>query len=521
MVYAALRQSPVMGGKLKSYDASAVLKMPGVRAVVTVDPSKTKGTGVATGYKLFYSLEESAAQSAVAVIADHYWQAKTALDALPVEWDAGPGAAWKTSEQVYDAVLAAADKPPAKITRTAGDVEKAKTSRVVEAKYLTPFCDSAPMEPLNGTALVTADRVDVWHPTQDMQQAWWVALDETGLPPEKVFFHQTYVGGAFGRRVVGNDVRMVVAVAKEYPGVPVHVIWSREETTRQGRYRTLFGTKFEAHLDEKGMPQAYKAHAVLTGPIMLAASFDDVPYVVSGVIPNVHIGTSDLYTHVLTGAYRAPWYNSFAFMSETFIDECAVAAKIDPLEYRLKLLANWDPAWSKCLQVAAEKGNWGKPLPKGEGRGIAISSWPRAGMKQFGSIICSVAHVAVSRDGVLKIKQVDVSFDCGRVANKDAVLAQIQGGTIFSLNTLLNEEITLRDGAVVEGNFDQYPMLRIDEIPPVVNVHFDALSGHDRFGIIGEAPVGPTGPAVGNAIFQAIGKRLRTTPFRKHDLRWT
>ncbi len=521
MVYAALRQSPVQGGKLKSHDPSAVLKMPGVRAVVVVDPSKTKGSPVPQ--KSPFGMPESAAQSAVAVIADHYWQAKTALEALPMKWDNGPGAAWQSTEQIYEAAIAVLDKPPARIARTTGDVKAVKPASTVEATYRTPYCDQVPIEPLNGTALVTPDKVEVWHPCQDPQQAFWVAVDETGMTPDKVDVHQTYVGGAFGRRVLANDVRMVVAIAKEYPGVPVKVIWTREEMMRQGRYRTMITSRFKAGLDEQGMPLAWEANACMAG-LSMPFGFTDAPYLTSGAIPNVQVGTSSLPLHILTGAYRAPCYNSHAFTVETFIDECAVAAKVDPLEYRLKLLANWDPAWTQCLKVAAEKAGWGKPLAKGQGRGIAISSWPMAGTRQtgnVGSIVCAAVNVEVSREGVVQVKTIDVTFDSGRVVNRDAVAAQIEGGTIFGMNMTLNEEITIKDGAVVEGNFDLYPMVRMSDVPPKVNVHFDALSNTDRFGMIGEAPVGPIGPAIGNAIFQATGKRLRTTPFRKHDLSWT
>ena len=518
MVHDALRQSPVHGGKLKSYDAKAVMGMPGVRAVVVVDPSKTKGSPVKA--KPSMGMDATHSQSAVAVIADHYWQAKMALDALPVEWEAGAGADWKSSEQIYAAANAVLDKDAGKVLRKSGDVTAVTGPTTIEATYLTPYCDNAVMEPLNGTALVTADKVEVWHPTQDQQQAYWVAIDETGMAPDKVFFHQTYVGGGFGRRTMADDVRMVVAVAKEYPGVPVKLIWSREEVTRQGRYRTPIASRFKAVLDADGMPQAYKAHACFGG-LALVFGFYDVPYVTSGAIPNVHISQSAAAFHVLTGAYRGPCYNSHAYMVETFIDECAAAAKIDPLEYRLRLLEKWDESWNTCLKVAGQKAGWGKPLPKGEGRGIAIANWPMAGVRKGGSTVCTVAHVAVSPEGVLSVKQVDISFDCGRVANRDAVAAQLEGGIIFGLNAVLNEEVTIRDGAVAEGNFDEYPILRIGEIPPRINVHFDALSGHDRFGMIGEAPVGPIQAAVGNAIFQATGKRLRTTPFRKHDLSWS
>lgn len=521
MVHAALRQCPVHGGTLKSHDPGLVLKMPGVRAVVVVDKSKTKGSPVTA--KATFTLSQTGAQSAVAVIADHYWQAKRALEALPIEWDYGAGASWKSEEDIYAAAFGSLENPPQSTLRKSGDVTSVEGANTVAANYLTPYCDQVAMEPLNGTAWVTADKVEVWASCQDSQQAYWVAIDESGMAPENVHLHRTLVGGGFGRRSFAEEVRMVVAVAREYPGVPVKVIWSREEMMRQGRYRTLIATHFEAALDEQGMPQSWNAHASLAGNPMvsLPLGFFDTPYVVSGDIPNVQIGTTHQPVNILTGAYRGPCYNSYAFMVETFVDECAIAAGIDPLAYRLKLLANWDPAWSDCLKIAARNAGWGSPLRKGQGRGIAIANWPAAGEKQAGSTVCAVATVEVFPEGALQVQSIDLTFDCGRIANRDAVLAQIEGGIIFGLNMTLNEEITIRDGAVVEGNFDQYPVLRLADLPPKINIHFDALSNHDRFAMIGEAPVGPVGPAIGNAIFQATGKRLRATPFRKHDLRWS
>jgi isoquinoline 1-oxidoreductase beta subunit len=246
-----------------------------------------------------------------------------------------------------------------------------------------------------------------------------------------------------------------------------------------------------------------------------------MPYFTSGIIPHLHISSTNLPVHVLNGAYRGPCFNTHSFFVESFIDECAVAAGIDPLEYRLKLVSRWDKPWSDCLRVAAEKAGWGQALPKGEGRGIAITSWPQAAMHDAGTIMCAAARVKVSREGELTVEQVDVAFECGRVANRNAVRAQIEGGTLFGMNMTLNEQLTVKDGIVAERNFNQYRLLRINDRLPVVNVHFDALSNHDRFDIIGEAPVGPIGPAIGNAIFQATGKRLRSTPFRSLDLSWS
>jgi len=522
MVHAALMQSPVHGGKLKSHRPEAVLGMPGVRAVVVVDPAKTKGSPVPQ--KSTWGFGDNQAQSGVAVIADHYWQAKQALDALPVEWDTGPGPQWRSSAQIYEAARALLDASGGTVLRKSGDVASVKSDKVVEAVYSTPYCENASLEPLNGTALVTADSTEVWCPTQDMLQAYWVAIDETGLPPEKVKIHEAYVGGGFGRRTMADDVRMVVAVAKEFPGLPVKTIWSREQCFQQGRYRTPIITRFKAALGADGYPQAVTSRASFVGtrPLYrLTLGYDDMPYFTSGIIPHVHISSTNLPLHVLNGAYRGPCFNSHAFFVESFIDECAVAAGIDPLEYRLKLVSHWDKPWSDCLRVAAEKAGWGQPLPKGEGRGIAITSWPQAAMHDAGTIMCAAVRVTVTPQGELTVKQVDVAFECGRVANRGAVRAQIEGGTIFGMNMTLNEQLTVKDGAIAERNFNQYRMLRINDRLPVINVHFDALSNHDRFDIIGEAPVGPVGPAIGNAIFQATGKRLRTTPFRTYDLSWS
>jgi isoquinoline 1-oxidoreductase beta subunit len=521
MVHAALMQAPVHGGTLKSAKPEAVLGMPGVRAVVVVDPSKTKGAPVEP--KATWALDTSRVQSAVAVIADHYWQAKKALDALPVEWDAGAGARWTSSDEIYAAARALLDSGGGRVLRETGDVAAVTGGRAVEQTYATPYCENAALEPLGGTALVTGDSVEVWCPTQDMLQAYWVAIDETGMAPEKVEIHQTFVGGRFGRGTQADDVRMVVAIAREFPGVPVKTIWSREECFRQGRYRTPIITRFKAVLGDDGYPAAVTSRASFVGThplFQLTIGYDDMPYFTSGVIPNVHLSSVHLPVNVLNGAYRGPCFNSHAFFVETFIDECAVAAGIDPLEYRLRLASKWGKPWAECLRVAAEKAGWGRPLPRGEGRGIAITCWPSP-TPSSGTIICAVAQVAVSPRGELRVKQLDYAFDCGRVANPDAVRAQIEGGALFGMNMTLNEQITLEDGIIAESNFHQYPMLRLGDRLPQINVHFEALSGHERFDIIGEAPVGPVGPAIGNAVFQATGKRLRSTPFARHDLSWS
>jgi isoquinoline 1-oxidoreductase subunit beta len=517
MVYAALRQSPVQGGKLKSFDAASVKKMPGVLAVVAVRPKENKPSDLKTPFPLGVS----AGAHGVAVIAEHYWQARTALDALQVQWDDGPGAQWKTTEQMYQAALQAVEKTGGKAEKSVGDVNAAfkGDAKIVEGTYLTPYCEQSPMEPLNGTALIEKDRVEVWHPTQHSQMAFMVAADESGVPPEKVHFHQTYVGGGFGRRVFCDDVRMVVAVAKQFPGRPVHVIWSREEATRQGRYRAMMAAKLKASLGADGMPTGFSARAS-GGPGFSVSGLADTALV--GVIPNVQVDSEVVPFHIQSGPYRGPGYNSNAFMIETFLDECAHAAGIDPLEYRLKLYGKWaDIGWTKCLNEVKEKSGWGQPLPKGQGRGVAVANWGMKGKADAGTTVATVAKVEVSKDGKLKILQIDVAFDTGRIMNADAVRVELEGGTLFGLNMTLNEELTIKNGQVVEGNFDTYPMLRMANAPRVIGVHFGGLSDNPRYNEIGEPPAGSIGPAVGNAIFAATGKRIRSTPFRKQDLRWT
>ena len=524
MVHAALRQVPVMGGRLKSHKPEVALRMPGVRAVVVIDPANSRKTPLKdeTSFGVANTTE---VQHGVAVIADHFWQAKMALDALPVEWELGSGTHYRTQDDIYQGMASIRDTGEGKVVLARGDPASAKGKRVVEGEYLTPYADNAVMEPLGGTALVTADSCQMWCATQDSRQAYWVAIDETGLAPEKVTVHNTLVGGNFGRRTQAEDLRMVVAIARQFPGVPVKTIWTREEMFRQGRYRTPISTRFKAVLDDaSGLPQAVSGDLCFAGDrplFQLTQGYGDPPYFNSGAIPNVRLTTTNFPVHVLNGAYRGPCFNSNAFITETFIDECAHAAGIDPVEYRLALLAKWEKPWSDVLRLAASKAGWGQKLPKGEGLGVAITSWPMATIHNFGSVMATVARISISKQGVLAVKRVDIAFDCGKVANADAVRAQIEGGTLFGLNMTLNEEVTILNGAIVEGNYDEYPMLRMGDSLPEIHVHFEALSGHDRFDLIGELPVGPIGPAVGNAIYSAMGKRLRSTPFRKQDLSWT
>ncbi len=514
MLYAALLQCPVHGGRLVSHDFEKIKGMPGVRGVAVVDPDEPRRE-----LKKPAHWANTKAQSGIAVIAEHYWQARKALEALPVTWDFGSGAQWKTTQQIYDALYARLKEPAEDLLSDVGDAPRhteAADATVVEADYLTPLCDHATMEPLNGTALVTANRVDLWHPAAMVVQALVIATEETGVPAENIHFHQTLVGGSFGRRVNCDDVRMVLAVARKFPGTPIQVIWSREETFRQGKYRDLHAVRMRAALGSDGLPQALISHVAAWKPVMFGMS--DAVYV-KGSIPNVRIETSNVETHILTGQYRGPGYNSHCFFVECFIDECATRAGIDPLEYRLRLLAKWpDAGWRKCLEVAAQKAGWGSPLPAGQGRGIAIGNFGGGGEPHAGMTVAAVATAEVTTAGELRVHALDISFDCGQVLNMDAVRSQLEGSAVFGMNMSLNEEITIENGRVVEGNFDRYPMLRLADVPRI-NIHSDALSGHDRYANAGEAGVGVIGPAIANAVFAATGVRLRSMPFRKLRLR--
>jgi isoquinoline 1-oxidoreductase beta subunit len=524
MVYGAIQQCPVHGGRLASYDFEAIRKMPGVLGVVAIDPDAPRKR-----LKLPANDGESSAQSAVVVVAEHYWQARQALDALPVKWNDGAGARWKTTEQMNQAVLEELDRPTAthaeKIVQDLGDARGMLSAGggagVIDATYLTPFADQAPLEPLNATARYTPERLEIWHGGSNSVQSFKVAAEETGMPFEKIFSHQTMLGGNFGRRNFSDDLRLVVAVARQFPGKPVQVIWSREEMTRQGRYRWQTAGRLRAALGADGLPRALHTRICRTGYGI--AGVDNIAYTKFGLIPNCRIETRDFPLHVLWGSYRAPGYNSYVFMVESFIDECAHAARMDPLQYRIKLLEKCpDPGWERCLEEVAAHSGWGTRLPAGQGRGIAISNWGNWVSKdpQAGTTAAAVVHVEVSKSGVLRVHQVDIAFDCGRVIDRDLVTAQMQGGAIYGLNMAINEELNIRDGRIVEGNFDEYPMLRLAEIPRI-NVHFGGLTGHARHSEVGEPPVGPVSAALANAIFQATGKRIRTMPFRKHDLSWT
>ena len=526
MVVAVLRQSPVQGGRLKSVDADAVRGMPGVIDVVVVDPDEIR-PGLPEGMRAPFGLgaTRTGPQAAVAVVAEHFWQAKTALDLLPVEWDPGEGAKWTDSTMVHDGLIAATKGAgEANVVRDVGDVTAGLTTgKKMESSYYTPYMEHMNMEPLAATVQVTDDRVDVWESSQHIQQDLYVVADETGVHPNNVHVHWAWLGTGLGRRVFGDIPRMAAAVAKKVPGRPVKVMWTREEQTRQGRYRELVGGTFSASVGSDGNPTALMASVAGSAPSVTRALAEH-PYQTG--IPNWRVQTTHFPTNLMTGPWRGPVYNTNSFMIEMFINELAEEAGKDPLEYRRWLLRNWaDTGWMKSLDEAAQQAGWGNDMPRGMAQGLAVSNWGM-GLTEggptphTGTTVAAVVTAEVTRRGNLYIPRVDVAFDTGSFINRDMLTLQVESGVIMSLSATLHEEITVKNGEVIQGNFDHYRTYRQNDpaLPEEIHVHFGGMTGHERFSEIGEPPMGPPPPALAHAIYRVTGKWLRSAPFDKYDL---
>jgi len=506
MLYAAAKASPVFLGKLKKYGADAVKNRPGVIAVVEFG-----GSDVEAG---------------VAVVADSYWRAKTALDSLPVEWDDGAHAS-DNSEGFFKMSRAALDEPGAKVVTRIGDPEAVlkNASQLVEAVYEVPYLDHTVMEPFNCTAQVTPNRVEIWVGSQDPEVATTDASKLTGVPVENIFLHNCFLGGGFGRRGNQDDVRQAVAIAKQLNGRPVKVIWSREETTRHGYYRPMRVSRFRAALGPDGMPLAWTTRVVgiddhYPGDEQTIRGLHRLPY----QVPNQQFDYHLRKTHVPTGPWTSVGRSQNEFFLETFVDELAHAAGKDPYEYRRALLtSNPDPrfakSWIQVLSAVAEKTDWGRQMPKGSGMGIAIGDSRRLSRKEY-TICAAVATVSVSRQGEVRVERFDVAMDTGPfLVNPLAAERQVEMQVAMGLAATLRQEITIEKGRVVQGNFDDYPLLRAAEMPEV-GVHW-VRATDDPIAGIGEEAIGWVAPAVCNAVFAATGKRIRSLPLKNHDLSWT
>jgi isoquinoline 1-oxidoreductase beta subunit len=503
MLNAAIRDCPVFGGKVRSFNAAAVMRRAGVKKVVQVGPS------------------------AVAVVADTWWRAKTALDALPIEWDTGPNAA--VSQADITAMLRTGLDPAAPATSVGNSNGDAATAiagaaRRIEAVYSYPFQNHATMEPMNATARWTAERCEVWVPTQNGEAALAATAEAAGLPPAQCEVHKQYLGGGFGRRGRSDFITQAVQIAKAMPGTPVKLIWSREEDMQHCFYHPITQCRMTAGLDAEG--NVTGLHMRISGQSILAtvapqAMKDGKDMVVYQGLnppgPEASIGYSFPHLlidhamrnpHVPAGFWRGVNLNQNTIYLESFIDEIAHATAQDPLALRRKLMAK-NPKHLAVLNAVAERVGWGQPAPAGVFRGLAQTMG-------FGSYVAACAEVSVSAEGKLKIHRIVAATDCGHAVNPQQIEAQVEGSFVYGLSAALYGEITVKDGAVEQKNFDTYPVMRLADMPPVETL---VLPSGGFWGGVGEPTIAVAAPAVLNAIFAATGKRIRDLPIKSQDLR--
>jgi isoquinoline 1-oxidoreductase beta subunit len=487
MVYASIEMAPVIGGQAKSFDASAVKNKPGVIGA----------------YKI---------NGGVAVVADTYWHAYSARKALTVNWDLGAGA--KLDTDTVWATTAAADKSvkAIKVQPDVGNADDALkgAAKVLKAEYRTQLVGHQPLEPMNMIAIVSGDKCELIGPTQFQQGAQGMAAAAIGLKPENVTVRTTYLGGGFGRRIVTDFVVQAAEVSKAC-GRPVKVLWSREDDMKNDWYRPLGINRVEAGLDASGKPVAYK-HQVNSQSITqvlfgLPKNTLDPFMVEAAVAPYEIANTShDLIIHdtgFRVGYLRAVSHTMNCFANESFIDELAHEAGKDPVKYRLELLSK-QPRFAKVLKMAAEKAGWGKKLPSGRALGVAL-------MEGYGTYMAQVAEVSVNGTDI-KVHKVTVVCDCGRMVNPGIVRQQLESGIVYGLSHALYSDITLTNGVVDQNNFNDFRILRSHETP---EMDITLIESTEKPGGTGEPSTSLIGPAVGNAIFNAVGKRLRSMPFSK------
>jgi isoquinoline 1-oxidoreductase beta subunit len=502
MLNAAIKDCPVFGGKVKSFKAAAVLRRHGVKKVVQVG------------------------DSAVAVVANTWWRARSALEALPIEWDYGPNAnvsQLDIRQMLKDGLDSASATA---VGNSNGDAQAAiaKAARKVEAVYAYPYQNHATMEPMNATARWTPERCEVWAPTQNGDAALAATAEAAGLPPAQCEVYKLYLGGGFGRRGRSDYITQAVQIAKALPGTPVKLIWSREEDMQHGYYHPITSARLTAGLDEQG--NVTGLHMRLSGQSILAtvaptAMKDGKDMLVfQGLnppgpeasigysFPNLLIDHAMRNPHVPAGFWRGVNLNQNTVYLECFIDEIAHAAGQDPLALRRKLMAN-HPKHLAVLNAVAERAGWGTAAPAGVYRGLAQTMG-------FGSYVAACAEVSVSNDGQLKIHRIVAATDPGHAVNPQQIEAQVEGSFVYGLSAALFGEITVKDGAVEQKNFDTYPVLRLADMPRVETL---VMPSGGFWGGVGEPTIAVAAPAVLNAIFSATGKRIRELPLRAQDLR--
>ena len=502
MLHAAIRACPVFGGKLVSFDESRIAGRPGVRRAVKVN------------------------DSTVAVVADSWWRAKAALDALPIAWDEG-AATTESSTTIAERLREGLTAPVAHAFRSEGDALKAiaGAAKKIEAVYSTPFLAHATMEPMNCTVRISAGKAEAWVPTQNAEAALAVLSEESGISLAKCEVYRHDPGCGFGRRGGKQDyVRQAAAIAKQFPNVPVKLIWSREEDMAQDFYRPISQCRLAAGLDEQG--RLVGLHLRVSGQSINAQAnpgairdgyrddrqlqgYTDKPgdAQLGYTVPNLLIEYAMRNTHVPVGSWRGVNINQNGVYMECFIDEVARAAGADPLEFRRSLMAK-HPKHLAVLDAAAQKAGWGAPLPAGVHRGVAQ-------FMGFGSYAAAVAEVSVSGEGRLKVHRMVLALNCGHAVNPQQIEAQVEGTVALGLSAGLYGECTVRNGRMVESNFHDYRILRLAEMPKVETV---IVPSYDFWGGVGEPTIGVVNPAVMNAIFAATGKPVRSLPLKNVKL---
>ena len=500
MLNAAIKDCPVFGGKVKSFDEAKIAGMKGVKKVVKVG------------------------DSAVAVVADTWWHAKTALDALPIVWDEGENA--KVSSETIAKWLAEGldDAQPAYVGNKNGDAKAAiaGAAKKVEAVYNYPYQNHATMEPMNATALYTADKCEVWCGTQNGEAAFAAVLEASGLPAEKCDVHKLMLGGGFGRRGMTDYVRQAVAIAKQMPGTPIKLLWSREEDMTHGRYHPITQCKmtgaFDADNNLTALHMRLSGQSILFSvrPAALVNGMDPAAFqglspsgdaAIGYSVPNLLVEHSMRNPHVPPGFWRGVNVNHNAIYLECFMDELAHAAGQDPLEFRRKLMSK-HPKHLAVLNAVAEKIGWGKPAPQGVYRGIAQ-------VMGYGSYVAGAAEISVTDGSKIKVHRIVAATDPGYAVNPAQIERQIAGSFVYGLSGLFYGGCTVKDGRIEQTNFDTYNSMRIDEMPKVESV---MVPSGGFWGGVGEPTICVAAPAVLNAYFAATGKRIRSVPLRDQNI---
>jgi isoquinoline 1-oxidoreductase beta subunit len=503
MLNAAIKESPVFGGKVKSFDAAKIQGMPGVKKVVQVG------------------------DTGVAVVGDTWWQAKTALDALPIDWDEGPNAK-VSSASIAEILKAGLDAEQAFVGNQNGDAKAAiaGAAKRVEAVYAYPYQNHATMEPMNATARYTEDKCEVWVPTQDGEASFAAVLAASGLPADKCEVYKINLGGGFGRRGAFQDyVHQAVNIAKQMPGTPVKLLWSREEDMVQGRYHPVMQCKLVGAFDKDnnltGLHMRLSGQSILASvrpqvleqekgrdPLTFQGVFQSGEHAFGYSVPNLLIDHAMRNPHVPPGFWRGVNINQNAIFMECFMDELAQAAGQDELEFRRKLMSK-HPRNLAVLNAVAERIGWSKPAPRGVYRGLAQ-------MMAFNSYVAAAAEISVT-GGKIKLHRIVGASDCTYAVNPAQIERQVSGSFVYGLSALFYQECTVKDGRMEQTNFHEYNSMRIAEMPKVETIIVPS-EGTGAWGGIGEPTICVAAPAVMNAYCKATGQRIRSFPLKNHNI---